>query len=280
MTSRKIDRAAHAMYRANGFVVVPGALDTRDLTGLLARLARLVALQLEHLGRTPAAFTDNTSLRRNLEDLLAADVPAYLAAVRQAAKLVELQRLAVSETITELMSAFGMGLQTLPTTAVLHIIGDKLLIPGGYHGLAPHQDWPSIQGGLDSIVVWFPFTAVRSDRFPVEVIKGSHLFGVWQGEIHEHELEIKRELYCEDDFEPVPMNPGDVLLMSTFLVHRTGVAGSRGLRIAASIRYENAEEPSFVSRGYPCAYRRTVQREIIVPGFPTAAQVAALYTDA
>ena len=96
----------------------------------------------------------------NMGALLAADVKAYLAAARHAAKLVSLQRLVTSPALVQLIESFGMSTPTMPTTPVLHIICDTLKIPGGYFGIAPHQDWPSVQGGLDTLTVWVPLMDV------------------------------------------------------------------------------------------------------------------------
>ena len=42
------------------------------------------------------------------------------------------------------------------------------------------------------------------------------------------------------------------------------------LRIAASWRYEDAIEPTFVARRFPFAQGRSIASELFVPGFPSA----------
>ena len=50
----------------------------------------------------------------------------------------------------------------------------------------------------------------------------------------------------EDSYVSLPMQPGDVVAFSSFLVHRTGETGDGQVRIAFSTRYNNAEEPTYV----------------------------------
>ncbi len=221
-------------------------------------------------------MTGEATVRANMEALLGADVKAYLAAARHAAKLVSLQRLVSSPAITALVESFGISTPTIPSMPVVHIMCETLKIPGGYFGIAPHQDWPSIQGGLDTMTMWLPLMDVDAACFPLEVIPGSHLRGLWEGEVTDYALEI-REGFVESDFVPVPVERGDVVIFSGFTVHRTALRDCRGLRIASSTRYENSAEATFVARNYPCAYRRTVERELIHKDFPAAEQVAALY---
>ena len=108
------------------------------------------------------------------------------------------------------------------------------------------------------------------------MIPGSHLRGLWDGEITEHALEI-RTGFTDRDCIPLPAARGDVVLFTGFTVHRTSLPGCHGLRIASSTRYENSAEPTFVERNYPCAYKRSVERTFITPGFPAPDLVASLY---
>jgi ectoine hydroxylase-related dioxygenase (phytanoyl-CoA dioxygenase family) len=275
-TDARALEALFTEYRRDGYCVVRGVLPRAAVEEVLVETDRLFALQLQRLGRRPRAYQNEDTVRTNLEALLGADVKAYLAAARLAAKLASLQRLTASKPVVDLVESFGIATPTIATTPVLHIMGDTLRIPGGYFGVAPHQDWPSIQGGLDTITMWVPLMDVGPKQFPVEVIPGSHLRGLWEGEITHNALEIRKG-FVESDFIPVAADRGDVLLFTGFTVHRTSLRGCSGLRVASSTRYENSGEPTFIDRNYPCAYKRSVARELMVKGFPTAEQVAAIY---
>jgi ectoine hydroxylase-related dioxygenase (phytanoyl-CoA dioxygenase family) len=263
-------------YRRDGYAVVRRLLDREAVEDVLRETDAIFALQLRRLGYSAIRYQGEATVLANMETLLAADVKTYLAAARHAAKLVSLQRLVSSQPIVDLVRSFGISTPTVPTTPVLHIMGDTLRIPGGYFGIAPHQDWPSVQGGLDTVTMWVPLMDIDVKRFPVEVIPGSHMRGLWEGEITEHAMEIRKG-FVDSDFVPLAAARGDVVVFTGFTVHRTSLLGCRGLRIASSTRYENAGEATFVERNYPCAYQRSVERRLIHPGFPAPDQVAAIY---
>jgi phytanoyl-CoA hydroxylase len=262
-----------ASYRTSGLAVIPGVLPLARLDRIARDMHCVYARQLERLGLPVTDWSGRTSLRRNMERLLQADVKAYLAATRHTARLASLQQLVVSDAVLSIASALGLQAVSLPTSPVLHVMGDTLRIAGGYHGVATHQDWPVVRGSLDAVTMWFSLFEVTPRTYPLQLIPGSHRRGVWPSQITEHTSEVDPSTYVDADFISATVARGDLLVFTGFTVHRTAVKDCAGLRIAASMRYENTVESTFVERGYPCAYQRTVIREAPSPGFPSARQV-------
>jgi hypothetical protein len=243
----------------------------------LADVNAVFTAQLRLAGLPSVAFEGEEALHANMQKLFTADVDAYLATVRHLNKLLSIQDLLFQGAVRAFVAELGLSLPSVPTNPVVSIMSDRLRIQGGYFGLAPHQDWPSIQGSLDAVVIWTPLMDVDVERFPLAVIPRSHDLGLWDGVNTPSAREISPQSYRESDFIPVEMRRGDILFMTTFTVHRTGVThGSTacsGLRIACNTRIENSAEATFVERRYPCAYRRTVERELITDAFPSRQQV-------
>ena len=159
-------------------------------------------------------------------------------------------------------------------------MAEELKIPDGYFGFVPHQDFPSVQGSLDGVVVWLPLVDVSRDNYPLEVIPRSHYEGILPAvENNSSTWETDTSRYTNDDYLPIEVNVGDVVLMSLFTVHRSSQIGKAGqLRIALSTRFDNADEATFIDRCYPTAYIRTVEREQYLKGFPTPQQVARIFS--
>ena len=148
-----------------------------------------------------------------------------------------------------------IGISTPLVHAPVVTIMNRNTIPDIYYGTSAHQDWASVQGSLDMATAWVALTDAKVGNYPLEVVPGSHLDGLKDGVANGSVLEIQA-----GGFIPVDCNAGDVVIFSGFMVHRTG-SGS-GYRVAASQRYENAAEPSYIERGYPCAQKRVVEREL------------------
>lgn len=268
---------AKAHYRDKGYVVRRGVVPSRLVEAARTDLHRLVRLQLTAAGRVvpEGQLGEPTALHHDMSLLLDRSVDRYLSALRRGAKMLSVHRLLLSPAIVDAVRELGLRELSVCSEPVMHVNSDQCIIPGGYQGVGPHQDWPSIQGSLDCVVVWVPLLPVDQYRFPLEVVPGSHRLGLVQGEVETHVRRVPRSVCPQDQFVPLVAADGDAVLMSAWTVHQTGVAGSRGLRVACSTRFDNIEEPHFVDRGYPCAYRRSVHRELFTPGFPGVEQVAA-----
>jgi hypothetical protein len=80
-----------------------------------------------------------------------------------------------------------------------------------------------------------------------------------------------------DKFIPVPAEPGDIIFFSSFLVHRTSEADDGLVRVALIGSFNNARERTYVEHGYPTGYKYSNQNTLIYEGFPTLADVAAIF---
>lgn len=220
--------------------------------------------------RGVCVYSDYWSNKLNMmRALLKRDKEAYINMCRVESSRVGMQRLFTDGRAISLLNSLGISDAVLIGTPVAHIMSPDLRIPDGYNGTEAHQDWASTQGSLDCVTVWIPFHDTK-DNFPLEVIPGSHLQGLKDGKLNGSVLEIE----CDDkDFTPIECEAGDVVFMSGFVIHRTRKKGV--FRVAVSQRFDNASEPTFIDRGYPCAQRRIVDREIRWK--PTPEQIRSIY---
>lgn len=194
----------------------------------------------------------------------------YISYLSMLAKTVAMQQFFTSYGIQYNLVQIGISSPVIVSQPVLHIMSPSLRIPDGYYGTVSHQDWASVQGGLDMVTVWIALTDAGIGNFPLEVIPGSHLGGLREGKINSSVLEIECD---EKEFLPLECRAGDVVFLSGFIIHRTG--HGTGFRVAVSQRFDNASEPTFIERGYPCAQKRIIDREIRWK--PTVEMVRKIY---
>ena len=247
-----------ASYQQNGFHIARGLLPGADVEATLASLKHHFDNQLRHLGLAPP-----DSLYDSMQQLFHADIDRYKKTAGSLWRKLSVYSLCHHRAIQDFVRThFGWRDIVIPGGQVVHIQTERLKIPGGYFGLVPHQDFPSVQGSLDGFVVWIPLVDVDENRYPLEVIPGSHKRGLLPSiENPDSTWEVQPQCYDDTAFVPALCHAGDVIFMSNFTVHRSSTQGDDRLRLACSTRYDNGDEPSFIARGYPSAYVRTVQRE-------------------
>ena len=265
-----------AQYRRKGYhiarQIVPRALVDR----VFADMHRLAAGQLGRLGLRRRR-ADRRGRARRFETAFRARPPAYLATLTLCAKLVSLYELYLHPNVRAFAESVGIGFPVFQTAPVMHVMSKSLKVPGGYQGFGSHQDWPTLQGSLDTVTVWIPFVEVDRDRFTLEIVPGSHTGGLYPYARRDHIFEVDPAHYDAEGFVPVEAAPGDVVFMSSFAVHRSGTRGDERLRVSTSMRYENAAEPHFVERCYPFAHKRSVVGQLITPDFPSPEQVRRIF---
>jgi phytanoyl-CoA hydroxylase len=195
---------------------------------------------------------------------------------KQIQHLVSLHRLSLDKQIEQVLrEELGFQFPNISTRPVLYFNSRFLAKEEVYWRVFPHQDWRSMQGSLDSIVVWVPLADVDFSLGALEVVRGSHKLGLLTTEVVNSFGKVDR--FDDVDFMSVEAAQGDVLFFSSFLVHRSGVNTTDSIRWSCHFRYNNLGEETFIERGYPHPYLYRPQDELITPDFPDQERLARLF---
>jgi phytanoyl-CoA hydroxylase len=145
-----------------------------------------------------------------------------------------------------------------------------------YWRLGPHQDWRSSQGSLDAITIWAPLVDIGERLGALEVIPGSHKWGLLESESISYYGKISEEITASK-FLPIEVERGDALVFSSFLVHRSGTNSTESIRWSCHFRYNNLSERTFIDRGYPHPFIYKPQEGLITPQFPEKELLSGLF---
>ena len=264
-------------FRERGFFVSKGLLDQDRLAAINGEIEQLFIAQLRRFGLPVDESGSRQSFYKNAMALLEHDVPAYINTARTTQDLPSVHQMLTSDAIVSLVRSLGVAFPVVSTKASIHLMADDLKVPNGYHKTPPHQDWRSMQGSLDSVVLWIPTTPVTVSSNPLEVVPGSHRLGLLETAPHIMTPTVDDPRISDEAFQAVPVEPGDVIVFSSLLVHRTGETGDGLVRIALSTRFNNALEPTYVERGYVTPYKYSYQLDLITPNFPTVEQISNVF---
>ena len=254
-------------YNKNGFLIEKNMISSHKIESLLNQINQLLESQLRALN---VEVADTVS--KNFQILFNKDIERYKKVVSALWRSLDITKFMLNDSVSNFIKdIFGFDNIFLPGGQVLHIQSKSLMVPDGYFGFDPHQDYRSVQGSLDGLIVWIPLVDIDKDNYPLEVIPGSHLNGLYPLiSSDEPTSTIEPTSYVEEDFESIFVKKGDVIFISYFTIHRSGREGLKeNVRIAVSNRFDNGNEKSFMERGYPTAYQRIVNRELFDDSFPT-----------
>ncbi len=256
-------------YREDGYLRLPGFFEPAEVELVHRDAQEVFARQLRRHGI-------GGELEAGMFELFERDLPVFTACGKHAQHLISLHRLSLDARILEQLGRLGLGSPSISTRPVLNFHHPRLATKDVYWRLGPHQDWRSMQGSLDSCVLWVPLVDIDRDLGALEVLPGSHRGGLRAAEMVDGYGHLEEEPDAQQ-MVPIEMERGDVLIFSTLLLHRSGTNATDSIRWSCHFRYNNLDEPTFIERGFPHPYVYRPQEELITPGFPSAEQVEALF---
>jgi phytanoyl-CoA hydroxylase len=269
-----------AQYREEGFTLAPGFFDPAEIERIHAEAQAVFAAQMRRLGLISDAEPSQAEFTQAMFALFDADLAAFTNCGKQAQHLILLHRLSLDERVLAALRELGLGSPNISTRPVLYFNHPRLAKKEVYWRLSLHQDWRSIQGSLDSVVLWLPLVDIDRELGALEVLPGSHRLGLLPADLVDGYGRIDRDV--QDAIDPadlrsVEVRRGDAMFFSTFLVHQSGTNVRDDIRWSCHFRYNNLVEQTFVERGFPHPYVYKPGPELITPDFPASGQVARLF---
>jgi ectoine hydroxylase-related dioxygenase (phytanoyl-CoA dioxygenase family) len=171
--------------------------------------------------------------------------------------MVSTTRLSCSEALLNTSSDIGIKMPL-----IMHSYNLRMDIPNDENYLFHwHQDITYLLGSLNSVTYWIPLTKVDAYRGSIEVIPGSHKFGIYphcytgSNEPQADKIMSPSDIKLIDEPKSksivIDADVGDVIVFSQFLLHRSTFNHSKEIRWVAQIRHSDFFEDGFLDAGYP-----------------------------
>jgi phytanoyl-CoA hydroxylase len=177
----------------------------------------------------------------------------------------------------DLLIKIEINTPVISTRPVLYFNHPNLAKKKIYHTVDAHQDWRSMQGSLNSVVIWIPLIDIDRDLGALEILPGSHLEGLRTDRIENGFGMVKLTNEEIHKLLPVEVEAGDVLLFSSFLIHQSGNNITNKPRWSCHFRYNDLDEATFKSRKYAHPYIYKPNEQLITPDFPIKEQIIKLF---
>ena len=263
-------------YNENGYALLEGLFDAREVDCIRDEAKEIFISQMRRHGLASSDALSEEAFERGMFALFEADLAAFTNCGKHAQHLISLHRLSLDQRIVGLLNELGLEFPNISTRPVLYFNSPRLAKKEVYHRLAPHQDWRSMQGSLDSVVVWVPLVDVDRALGALEVLPGSHKQGLLPADMEDGYGHIAAS-FDTAAFVPIEVEKGDALVFSTFLVHQSGTNVTESIRWSCHFRYNNLREHTFVDRGLPHPYIYKPTEELITPRFPDPQQLETIF---
>jgi len=263
-------------YKEHGFLLARGFFPQDEIQRVHDEAKNVFRVQMRRHGFAPAKIDDEAAFDAAMVRLFEQDLPTFINCGKQAQHLISLHRLSLEPRLIQTLHHLGLAEPNISTRPLLYFNARRLAKKEVYWRLDVHQDWRSMQGSLDAIVVWIPLIDIDAKLGALEIIPGSHRRGLLEAGMIDGYGHLREEI-DPGSFVSVEVKRGDALFFSSLLLHRSGTNVTESIRWSCHFRYNNLAEATFIERGFPHPYLYRPQEELITPDFPTPEQVAQIY---
>jgi len=183
---------------------------------------------------------------------------AFLTCAKMLQNIPYLHQISSSSKTINLLEKLGLKNPSICYTPLImfnSIILNKYITP-------LHQDWRSMQGSLDSVVLWSPLLDVDNNFGNIEFIPGTHKLGLQHTDKDEWFRHISENNF-QNNIISIKLFEGDLIVFSSFLIHKTGINHNNRIRWSMQFRYNNLSEETFIRRKYPYPYKHYPQQKLI-----------------
>lgn len=264
-------------YKQNGYVLLRNFINPREVDLVRDEAKTIFVSQMRRYKIVSSDDISEDEFEGGMYELFKADLRAFMNCGKHAQHLISMHRLALDERIVAVLKELGLDFPNVSTRPVMYFNAERLAKKEVYWRVSAHQDWRSIQGSLDSMVVWLPLVDIDTALGALEVLPGSHKRGLLAAAAVEDGFGFISEPYDAADFLSVKAEKGDALFFSTFLVHRSGTNVTNSIRWSCHFRYNNLREKTFIERGLPHPYIYKPAEDLITPDFPDSAQLDEVF---
>ncbi len=268
-------------FNKNGYFLFENFFAKSEIDFVYNDARNVFLRQFIEKGYTPECLLDDLSseqyngfLYRLFED----DLECLTNCGKQVQHLISLHLLSLQAKIVDLLKQMGLTSPVISTRPVLYFNHPKLAKKKVFYKVDAHQDWRSMQGSLNAVVIWIPLTDINKDLGALEILPGSHLGGLRTDHI---ENGFGMVALTEDEKEnliSVEVKKGDALIFSSFLIHQSGENISDDPRWSCHFRYNDLDEPTFINRKFAHPYIYKPSDELITKDFPLEKNILKIYS--
>jgi ectoine hydroxylase-related dioxygenase (phytanoyl-CoA dioxygenase family) len=237
-------------FHANGYIVIRNIKEVNNYIGSMR--SEIKALLASYFGEI---FLENEDMTTKITELSDSSRRSFYIALRY---LPSITQLASSPILLDLSRQLQLKIP-----AVMHSYNIRMDFPYVDKFLFHwHQDITYLLGSKKSLTYWIPLSHVNEINGSVELIEKSHLGGLFP--FHYSGLEstppkyksmspsdIKLNQEHEKSGVIVTANPGDLVIFSQFILHRSTPNRSNIMRWVAQVRHSDLADSEFRDAGYP-----------------------------
>ena len=267
-------------YKKNGYLFLKDFFSKDDIKKVLDDAKGVFLNQFIQKGYLTNCTLEDLSeeaFNNFLYRLFDEDIQCLTNSGKQIQHLVSLHSLSLQNKVMELLKQTGVLEPIISTRPVIYFNHPKLAKEKVFHTVEAHQDWRSMQGSINSVVIWIPLVDINKDLGALEILPGSHLAGLRTDHVENGFGMVALSKEEEDKLISIEIKTGDALLFSSFLIHQSGINITDNPRWSCHFRFNDLLDKTFITRKYAHPYIYRPIEELITNNFPTKQEILNVF---
>ena len=267
-------------YKKNGYLFLKDFFSKEDIKKVLDDAKKVFLRQFiekKYLSKCTLEDISDESFNDFLYRLFDEDMECFSNSGKQIQHLISLHLLSLKNNVMDLLKETGLETPIISTRPVLYFNHPKLAKHKVFHTVDAHQDWRSMQGSLNSVVIWIPLVDINRNLGALEILPGSHLDGLKTDHVDNGFGMVGLSKDEEEKLISIEIKTGDALLFSSFLIHQSGNNVTNKPRWSCHFRYNDLEDNTFVNRKYAHPYIYKPSEELITKDFPSKEELLKIF---
>lgn len=266
-------------YLKNGLVVVKNFFDIEEIDFIRKEAKEIFTIQIKN-NNINFNENDEAEFESALYKLFNVNYNAFLGAAKATQQMACMFSFTTNKKMMNFVTSLGLQKPVICVKPIIYFNSKNLAKIEGHYKTPAHQDWRSMQGSLNSIVIWIPLIDMSKEIGAVEFIPGSHLLGLLDSKQDEWFRHIDSNKISDENYIIPEVKKGDLVAFSAFTVHRSGNNITEKIRWSLHVRYNDLLEKTFTERNFVHPYQvYKPQSELITPNFPTEDLIKKTYSN-
>ena len=270
-----------SFFKKNGYLLFEDFFPEKEIESILIDAKNVFLKQFIAKKYCSKCNLDNMSeedYNYFLYRLFDEDMECLINCGKQVQHLISLHKLSLDSKIISLLNRLGLKEPIISTRPVLYFNHPKLAKQKIFYKVDAHQDWRSMQGSLNSVVVWLPLVDINKDLGALEILPGSHLKGLRTDHVDQGFGMVSLTDEEAENLKSIEVKVGDILIFSSLLIHQSGNNITQKPRWSCHFRYNDLEDVSFIERKYAHPYIYRPIEELITKDFPLLTDISKIYS--
>ncbi|MBB6005303.1 phytanoyl-CoA dioxygenase family protein [Arcicella rosea] len=261
-------------FKETGYQIVRGLFAVEEIDKIREDAKQIFVNQMKYLNYPVDTIQTEIDFNKLLFKLFEEHPDRLMACGKHIQHLISLHKLSLDDRLIDNLKKLGIEFPNVCTRPVMFFNARKLAKKQVYWKTDAHQDWRSMQGSLNSIVIWVALADIDISLGALEVMPNSHKLGLQATKMVDSFGVIPDEVLAQQQIVQVEVKKGDALFFSSFLIHQSGNNSTEdGIRWSCHFRYNDLSEQAFIERGYPHPYVYYPNPDLITPDYPEAKDI-------